>query len=140
LLELLMVVTIILILAGMLMPAMIRIQQKARLRKAETEAKSLAAAIRAFHTEYGEWPGAPSTGGAWSNNNQVVLSCLVSGGSRNTRNINFFEVNDTTNTLYDPFKSNFPYRIEIGVTGNYVKVSSMGPDCVPGNDDIEVKN
>lgn len=135
-----MVVTIILILAGILMPAMVKIQQKARIRKAQSEVKNLATAIRAFHTEYTQWPYAPASGGAWSNNNEVVLACLVRGGGGNTRNINFFEVNDTGVPLRDPFASNFPYRIEISVTGNYVKVSSLGMDCVPGNDDIEARH
>ncbi len=137
LIELLTVIAIIGILAGMLMPAIFGFQAKTKIKKAEVEVKTLATAIRAYHTEYTRWPYAPDSGGVWSNNNNLVLACLVSGGAGNTRNFNFFEfTNATASTLCDPFRSNFPYRIRIDVTGNYVRVWSLGPDCVSGSDDI----
>ena len=138
LLELMVVVAIIMILAGILMPAMVKIQQKSKIRKAQAEVKNLATAIRAYHTEYGEWPANPAAGGLWINNTNLVIGCLV--GSGNPKKINFYEVNDTTVALCDPFRSNLPYRIEISVTSNYVKVYSFGPDCVAGVDDIEVEH
>lgn len=133
-----MVVAIIMILAGVLLPAMVKIQQKSRIRKAQAEVKNLATGIRAYRTEYGEWPANPAAGGVWSNNNNVVLAYLV--GSGNPRKINFFEVNNTGVAITDPFKSNLPYRIEINVVSNYVVVYSMGPDCVPSGDDISVEH
>ncbi len=143
LIELLTVIAIIGILAGIMLPAIIGFRGKTTAKRAETEVKSLATAIRAFHTEYTLWPANPAVGGVWSNNNSLVLACLVSGGSGNTRNINFFELtNSAASTFCDPFKSNMPYRIRIDVTGNYVRVWSCGPDCVDngaGGDDISAK-
>lgn len=138
LLELLVVVAIIMILVGILLPSMVKIQQKSRIRKAQAEVKNLATAIRAYHTEYGEWPANPSAGGVWSNNNKMVVQCLLGDG--NPRKINFFEMNSTNDVMTDPFRSNFPYRITISVTSNYVNVYSLGPDCVPSGDDISVEH
>jgi type II secretion system protein G len=138
LIELLTVIAIIGILAGIMLPAISGFQMKAKIKKAETEVKTLATAIRAYHTEYSEWPVNPANGGTWSNNNQLVLACLVSSG--NARNLNFFELTNAVASVFcDPFRSNFPYQIEINVTGNYVYVYSKGPNCVVGGDDISAK-
>lgn len=143
LIELLTVIAIIGLLAGIMLPAIIGFQMKTKIKRAETEVKSVATAIRAFHTEYTAWPFNPSGGGVWSNNNNLVLGCLVSGGPGNTRNINFFELtNNVASTFCDPFKSNMAYRIRIDVTGNYVRVWSCGQNCVDngaGGDDISAK-
>ena len=139
LIELLTVIAIIGILAGMLMPAIFGFQTKTKIKKAEVEVKTLATAIRAYHTEYTRWPVDPAAGGVWSNNNYEVLRCLVAGvpGNGNDRNFNFFELTNTASALCDPFRSNFPYRIRIDVTGNYVRVWSLGPDCVDNGETNE---
>ena len=145
LLELLTVIAIIGILAGLMLPAIMGFQARTRIKKAETEVKSLATAIRAYHTEYSRWPVNPSEGGVWSNDNYTVLRCLVANvpGNGNDRNFNFFELtNDASTasgTLRDPFVSNMAYRIEINVITNYVRVWSLGPNGVVGGDDIEAK-
>jgi prepilin-type N-terminal cleavage/methylation domain-containing protein len=146
LIELLTVIAIIGILAGIMLPAIIGFQMKTKIKKAETEVKSIATAIRAYHTEYTRWPANPSGGGVWSNDNYTVLRCLVAGvaGNGNDQNINFFELTNTTSSFAycDPFKSNMPYRIRIDVTGNYVRVWSCGQNCVDngaGGDDISAK-
>lgn len=133
LIELLTVIAIIGILAGIMLPAIFGFQMKTKIKRAETEVKSIATAIRAYHTEYTYWPvpaGLESVGGSWSSNNYVVLANLVAGGVGNTRNINFFELTNTTSALRDPFVSNMVYRISIDVTGNYVRVWSCGQNCV----------
>ncbi len=139
LIELLTVMAIIGILAGIILPVIGNSRAKARIKLAEVQVRDLAMAVRSYHTEYTRWPYAPDSGGAWSNDNNNVLDCLVSGGAGNDRNINFFEIKNKGDVLRDPFLSNFPYRVEINVISNYVKVSSRGPNCVSGGgDDISV--
>ncbi|MDP7024018.1 MAG: type II secretion system protein [Kiritimatiellia bacterium] len=56
LIEMLVVVAIIGVLMGLMLPAMTRLRQQARSRKAEVERLALRNAIRAYHAEYEEWP------------------------------------------------------------------------------------
>lgn len=56
LIELLTVIAIIGILAGLLLPALGKARQKAKIAKAQTEVSSLEAAWKAYFTEYGKWP------------------------------------------------------------------------------------
>jgi prepilin-type N-terminal cleavage/methylation domain-containing protein len=138
LIELLVVIAIIAILIGMLLPAFFGMKAKAKIRQAEAETSDLATAIRAYHTEYKEWPVYPDVGGVWSNNNNQVLQALIASG--NSRNRNFFETPVPVQPLRDPFRSNFCYVIAIDVTNNSARVSSAGPDCVFGTgDDISTK-
>lgn len=144
LVELLIVVAIIGILMGIMLPAIGGVKLKAQIKKAEADVKALAIGCRAYHTEYGFWPVDPAGGGIWSNNNSVVINDLIAANTsgRNPHKINFFEA-AVGQTWTDPFKSNMPYRINIDVTGNYVRVWSCGPDCNDdggGGDDIQVKN
>ena len=128
LLELLIVIVIIAILFAIIMPSIFSLKQKARIRQATTESKAVAIAIRGYHTEYGEWPVSPSSGGVWSNNNWMVLATLIKPG--NTKGINFMETTNVTSSLNDPFKTMAPYVISINVDGNSVTVYSAGPNGV----------
>ncbi len=128
LLEILVVLAIIGILMAMMLPAVSKLKDRAKENKASSEARSLAGAIRAYHTEYAQWPGS-GTGGVWTSVNTVqVTSNLVAAG--NTRRIHFFELTNMTQVVRDPFKSNLPYRIEINMYSNSVKVWSCGADCI----------
>lgn len=142
LLELLAVIAILGMLFAILFPAIAGVKMKAKIKKAETEVKSLATAIRAYHTEYTRWPVNPNAGGTWSNNNQQVLECLVGAHTNNSRRITFIELTGPITTMCDPFASNMPYRIVIDVLGKTVKVWSCGENCVDerglGGDDIAV--
>jgi type II secretory pathway pseudopilin PulG len=56
LLELLTVIAIIIILAGLLMPALGRARRQAKIAKARTDVGNLATAFRSYYVEYGTWP------------------------------------------------------------------------------------
>jgi type II secretion system protein G len=130
LLELLIVIVIIAILFAIIMPSVFSLKQKARIRQAGVEVNAVAMAIRGYHTEYGEWPVSPSTGGVWSNYNGRVLYALTKPG--NTKGINFMETTNVTDaaSLKDPFKTMVPYVVTIDVAGNSVTVYSAGPNGV----------
>jgi type II secretion system protein G len=151
LIELLVVVAIIGILVGIMLPAIGGVKIKAQIKKAEADVKALASACRAYHVEYGYWPGDPANRGVnsfWTANNNVVINQLIARG--NDRKINFIE-SVPDQTWVDPFRSNMPYRISISVDDDSVRVWSCGPNGVdddgffkpkdtPPKDDIEVKN
>ena len=55
--ELLVVIAIIAILAGLLLPAVITGMKQSEVAQARTEVKLIAAAMNAYRTDYGKWPG-----------------------------------------------------------------------------------
>ena len=61
LIELLVVIAIIAILAGLLLPVLSGVKEKARIALAKTEVKNLAAAISSYQAQYGIYPCAKST-------------------------------------------------------------------------------
>ena len=139
LIELLVVVSVIALLIGILMSAVGGIRAKALEKQVETEVKSLAIAVREYHTEIGDWPipsAQADTGGVWSNDNYLVFNMLVK--QKNGRR-NYLELTNVTATasatLRDPYKSHASYRVTINVTSNSVEVRSSGKDGVADNDD-----
>ena len=135
LIELLVVVAVIALLIGILMSAVGGIRAKALDTQVESEVKCLAMAVRAYHTEIGDWP-VPSalagTGGVWSNDNYLVFNRLV---KLNNGRRNYLELTNVTAALRDPYKSHASYRVTIDVTNNSVEVRSSGKDGAAGNGD-----
>ena len=123
LLELLVVIFIIGMLVSLLMPAIQKMRGRAKKTESQATAATLAAAIRAYHHEYGFWPcdvASRSTGGTWSNNNNnVVIAYLQPDHAENQRHMVFWT---TDGLVKDAFGSN--YWIQIDVTQNCVKVGS----------------
>ena len=127
LLELITVVMIIMILAGVLLPAIQKTRRKAKETQAATEATAIANALRTYYHEYGQWPCPdPAVGGCWTNDNNVVMSMLTP--PNNPRNIEFWQ---SGTVAVDPLGAN--YAITISVTGNWTSVRSTSTG-------IEVKN
>ncbi len=125
LIELLVVIAIIGILVGILMPVVAGMKAKAQTQQAMAEVKGMAMAVRAFHTEYNQWPvpnNLLNVGGTWSNNNIMVFGRLVAGGEGNPHNINFLQLSNTVDSLSDPFGPENYYVVRISVTNNSVKV------------------
>ncbi len=147
LLELLVVMAIIGILIGIMLPAFGGMKKKARVNQATADVNALATAIRAYHTELGNWPipsggpGDQNNGGYWDvNNNLIVQQLMISKNGR--RNFYQFEGDPTKPMVVcDPFRSNLAYRVQISVASNSVTVWSCGPDCVDGTgDEISQQN
>ena len=126
LIELLVVIAIIGVLVGILMPAVTGMKTKAKTRQAEAEVKSLAMALRAYHTEYNDWPVTNQDRVTLSSDNIIAFSKLVASG--NPHKLNFIELTNTTinpaNSLRDPFGTNGYYVVTISVTNNSVTVRS----------------
>lgn len=130
LLELLVVISIIAILAGILMPVFSKIKTSGKIRKAESDVRALATAIRAYHLELHKWPG-NAEGGTWSNNNYLVIRDLVDNGKRI-----FFEATTAAEPLLDPFPSNVRTNAyQIKINGDDVTVWSFGMDGTNGGGD-----
>jgi len=141
LLELLIVIAIIAILVAIMLPAFGGMKKKARIRQTEAEVNALATAIRAYHTELGKWPVSADVGGLWSDNNNLVVDQLMA--SQNGRRNYYQYEGDPTKpkVVYDPFSSNMTLRVQINVTGNWVRVWSLGPDGVDNTgDEISQQN
>jgi prepilin-type N-terminal cleavage/methylation domain-containing protein len=134
LVELLVVIAIIAILAAILMPAMNAALKKASVTQAQTEVKSLEAAVKAYLNEYSRFPGGNGNANDFSygplgdaRDNRVLANALRSvlavgntpNYSNNLRKIAFLEVQkDSLNAdgdFVDPWGT--PY--EVTVDGNF---------------------
>ncbi len=81
LIELLTVIAIIGVLAGLLFPAIKSALQKAEIAQAQNDVKNIEAAVKAFYTEYGKWPNAwPPT---ISPINDVSYGAIANSGTYN---------------------------------------------------------
>ena len=130
--EILLVITIIGILAGLLLPAISKAILKAKVVKAKTEAKSIAVALKAYFTEYNKWPNAVPAGAdyTWpSGDNSGIISILRgTNPSENPRLIVFLEpsrfgTGAQANSFVDPW--NQPYII--AVDGDFDNRVSFSP-------------
>jgi len=148
LIELLVVVSVIALLIGILMSAVGGIRAKALDKRVETEVKSLAIAVREYHTEIGDWPipsAQADTGGVWSNDNYLVFNMLVKQKNRRRNYLELTNVSMSVSaTLRDPYRNKVSYAVIVDVMSNSVEVRSAGKDGIfdfSGNgDDVSAKN
>jgi prepilin-type N-terminal cleavage/methylation domain-containing protein len=154
LIELLIVISIILILAGLAFPAVQGALESAKKAQARNDVHQIAAAVRAFHLEYGRYPTSEvNTGGdggdfyTQANNNSVIRALMGQDADLNPRNIVFLDaktakakkggVDISDYIFYDPWGT--PYGIKMdnnynGRTEYYgqrltpVVVVSFGPN------------
>ncbi len=113
LIELLTVIAIIVVLVGLLFPAIQAALRKADIARAQTEVNSIVAAVKAYFTEYGKWPvpaswqGQPDQLNLISTDNNLLMDVLRSytnsysgswnvGGALNPRLIVFLEAKTST--------------------------------------------
>jgi prepilin-type N-terminal cleavage/methylation domain-containing protein len=138
LIELIVVITIIIILAGLLFPAFRGVQDQAKRTQAKNDLTQIVTAVNAFYTEYGRYPLVTADTIITSSSSptqcdvistlRAVSACANAGNAVNTRAIVFIsppDVKDQTNPRsgiktsdnqwYDPWGT--PYLIEID--GNY---------------------
>jgi prepilin-type N-terminal cleavage/methylation domain-containing protein len=81
LIELLVVIAIIAILAGLILPAIGGVKKKAKIAQAQTEIRSLAAAIPAFQSVYSVYPSSlqdakDATDKTYTNNSEILVLLL----------------------------------------------------------------
>ncbi len=104
LVELLVVITIIALLAGLLLPVIIGAIKKAEITKAKNEVMAIATAVEQYQVEYGRYPGQSSSSPdhPYSGNYQNLINTLrgndlKSGGYTNPRGMVFLSVEDPSN-------------------------------------------
>lgn len=130
LIELLVVIGIIMLLSGLLMPAMMKAKDGARKAKAKTDVKQLDIALRAVLQDFREWPSA--IGGPQTTMREIKnaeMQFLNATDSANTKNICYMEFDKaSTNGLgfVDPWKQY--YRIALGDDGS---VTPVGASATP---------
>ena len=93
LIELLIVIAIIAILAGLAFPAVNGALTSARKAQARNDVAQLAAAIKAFQLEYGRLPSTIANTDTAAAANATVVSALTSTNALNPRGVAFIEVN-----------------------------------------------
>ena len=135
LIELLVVVSVIAILMAIMFPVLSGIKNNALRKLTETEAKGLASAIRAYHSEFNAWPGVSSDNDqTWTGDNKAVVQLLINQAGRN-----FYEGVKVNESVLDPFSN--AYRIKISPTNDSVTVWSCGLNRIDdggAGDDIQV--
>lgn len=118
LIEMLLVITIILILAGLLLPAVQKAIVQAEKQKAQTAAFQIATALRNYQTEFGTWPDSSS------NTVAVNIGPLIGG---NSRRLVFLEVpaksmsvSGSTTNYVDPWGGRYCAKFDQTCTGSLV--------------------
>ena len=103
LIELMVVVIVIMILVGMLMPAILKARESSRERKARTEVYELQKAWAEYYRTYGKLPA----------HKEMNAAATVELGGSNAKNIAFMEFTpkELANGFCDPWKE--PYKLEL---------------------------
>lgn len=66
LMELLLVIAIIALLAGMLLPALAAVRRAAKEGAAKVKISQIGTGFRAYYNEYAQWPSSPTNGALWA--------------------------------------------------------------------------
>jgi prepilin-type N-terminal cleavage/methylation domain-containing protein len=129
--EILVVVSIIGLLAGLALPAIQGAMNTAKKGKAKAEMQSIITALKAYQNEYGRLPDPVKLGGAgdgyFGENASPRLFLMLAGSSADTsgenpRQIAFLELpaNSTNGNFPDPFKLKKNYIVKIDDNGDNV--------------------
>lgn len=130
LIELMVVVVILGILLGFLSTAIIKARDRAQSARRASESATIAAAIQAFHHQYGYWPGEYISGGADIDTepNHLVMDCLDPANTTlNPKQIKFinkgeYRFDEDGNVLYGNEDTNW-YNISITLSNGTVTVT-----------------
>lgn len=129
LIELLIVMAIIAVLAGLAFPALQGALNSGKKAQARNDVQQIAAAVRAFQLEYGRLPSATVVddefSSAWfqANNRDIINALIGNDATLNPRGISFLEGKRVANnksgigsdgTFYDPWGT--PYAIKLDLS------------------------
>ncbi len=155
LIELLTVIAIIGILAGIVIPVLFSVLRNAKRSQAQTEVNLIATAVKAYQREYQRLPFQTSGGLAdimitatMNNELQAFVGILTTNTTYNPRQIDFLKTSiPSDNILRDPWRTPYAIAIDLSaddsisvtnlggwsVSDRSVIVLSYGPDKVAGN-------
>ena len=132
LVELLTVIAIIAVLAGILMPALSSAMRKAYEGKARSAISSLEVAISMYETDFGAYP--PDGGSPYTNNANMIE--LLRGAGVVTNNVNWrgpymeFRQKDLANAVFiDPWDTPYYYRCPGQTNTTSYDIYSYGADA-----------
>jgi prepilin-type N-terminal cleavage/methylation domain-containing protein len=126
LIEMMVVIAIIIILASLLIPAVMKAIRKAKERRAATTAKNYALALECYYREYGAWPanvGDDSSATKFDGSHVEFLSGTTTND--NSRKIRFMEFPEGESGLKDPWGNYYKFVLDKNYDG---KVSVNGKD------------
>lgn len=136
LIELLVVISIIAILAGMLLPAIGSVRNKAKVAKAKAEMKALEIAVKQYESTYGYLP-MPSTVINKLDDTQYnelisLLACTKIGSITlsNVRGMKFLEVQSTATSGVGKFNDPWEIRYEVKLDTTYTGTVGVGTNTV----------
>ena len=151
LVELLVVISIIGLLAGIMVPTITKAMEAGKKAKAKGELTAVIAALKAYKQEYGQWPTAsgdrredewfgPGNYGNLENGKTLmkILSgsnIIVSGVGQNPKSVTFFEGakvssgrRDTSGgELLDPWGTQYGFKVDTDESGSLEYCNPQGP-------------
>ena len=152
LVELLVVISIIGLLAGIMVPTITKAMEAGKKAKAKGELTAVIAALKAYKQEYGQWPTASGDrsedewfgGGNYGNpeNGRTLMKILsgsniiVSGVGQNPKSVTFFEGakvssgrRDTSGgELLDPWGTQYGFKVDTDESSSLEYCNPEGPD------------
>jgi len=130
LVELLVVISIIGMLAGLMSVAIPKAMESGKKAKAKGELTAIVAAVKAYKQEYGRFPGDPTTvNRLYSSNSNPNMRDLMKvlggdattqldGQTANPKGVRFFEGGKTDGTLLDPWSRQYLVLVDSADTGS----------------------
>lgn len=123
LIELLTVIMIIIIMAGLMFSAIMKVYRTARQKDRECEVNTITSAIKNYRYEYDNWP-CPNDGTYSNNNYKIFQDYMLEGSPNNQKGIKFINIGDykldSKKNITD--WKNVPYTIVISFTNDSLSV------------------
>lgn len=139
LIEMLIVIAIIGILAGLLLTAIAAAMKKARETRASSEVRQIALAWESYLREYSTWPSGTDAAGQPFGGTEGSLFVLVENATNllggadvpagaNPKKIVFFQRKDSA--LRDPWKQSYRYMLDLDYSGSIPRPPAQGGDVI----------
>jgi prepilin-type N-terminal cleavage/methylation domain-containing protein len=111
LVELLVVISIIGMLAGIMVPTITKAMEAGKKAKAKGELTAIVAAVKAYKQEYGRWPGTDTTSDKTFQGSESEYLLAALSGTNNTlvqnpKAVRFLEGASPEGVMIDPWKKN----------------------------------